>query len=51
MTTKHSQCLGYNPKLFKTRRARKKWPVVKREDKEVEEKEGREEEEGEMERE
>ena len=51
MTTKHSQCLVYNPKLFQTRRARKKWPVVKREDKEVEEKEGREEEEGEMERE
>lgn len=51
MTAKHSQCLGYNPRLFKTRRTRRKWPVVKREDKEVEEKEGREEEEGEMEKE
>lgn len=50
LTTKHSQCPGYNPKLSKTRRTRKKWAVVKRKDNEVEEKEGREEEE-EMEKE
>lgn len=50
LTTKHSQCLGHNPKLVKTRRTRRKWPAAKRED-EVGEKEGREEEEGEMEKE
>ena len=51
LTTKHSQCLGHNPKLVKTRRTRRKWPAAKREDEEVGEKEGREEEEGEMEKE